>query len=142
MKKSEQKVSVTINATPEKVWEVVGAVKGVDKWLAPIEACRLDGDKRYCTAEGKEFEEDILKVDHEKREFHYAIPKQHLIPVQNIFGIMKVRGSEDNQSVVDWQWTFDVEEDQEATAKEIFTGMGQMGIKGIEDYITSNISKN
>lgn len=142
MKKSEQKVSVKINVTPETVWEVVGAVKGVDKWLAPIEACRLDGDKRYCTAGGKEFAEDILKVDNDKRELHYAIPQQHLIPVQNILGIMKVRGSEDNQSVVDWHWTFDVEEDQEAAAQEIFTGLGQMGIKGIEDYITSNISKN
>lgn len=142
MKKSEQKVSVKINVTPEKVWEVVSAVKGVDKWLAPIEACRLDGDKRYCTAGGKEFAEDILKVDHDKRELHYAIPQQHLIPVQNIFGIMKVRESENNQSVVDWQWTFDVEEDQEEAAKEIFTGLGQMGIEGIENYLTSNINQN
>lgn len=142
MKKSEQRVSLKINVSSEKVWEVIGAVKGVDKWLAPIEACRLDGDKRYCTAVGKEFAEDILKVDHDNRELHYAIPKQHLIPVQNIFGVMKVRDSENNKSVVDWQWTFDVEEDQETSAKEIFTGLGEMGIKGLEDYIAPNRSNN
>ena len=142
MKKSEQKVSVKINASPEKAWEIIGAGGGVDKWLEPIETCRLEGDKRYCTAGGIEFAEDILKIDHEKKEFHYAIPKQHVIPVQNIIGVMRVHGKEENQSVVDWEWTFDVEEDQEATAKEIFTGLGQMGIKGVENYITSNTSMN
>jgi len=142
MKKSEQKVSVNINVSPEKAWEIIGAVDGVNKWLAPIETCRIEGDKRYCsTGEGR-FEEDILKVDHESRELYYAIPEQNMIPVRNILGMMKVREGDDNNSVVDWQWRFDVEENSEAQAKEMLVGIGQMGIQGIETLIQSGNMDN
>ena len=142
MKKSEQKVSVNINVSPEKAWEIIGAVDGVDKWLAPIETCRIEGDKRYCSTEEGGFEEDILKVDHENRELYYAIPEQNMIPVRNILGMMKVREGDDNNSVVDWQWRFDVEENSEAQAKEMLAGIGQMGIQGIETLIQSGNMDN
>ena len=138
MKKSDHKVSVNINVSPEKAWEIIGAVDGVDKWLAPIETCRIEGNKRYCTTGEGGFEEDILKVDHENKELHYAIPEQNMIPVSNILGMMKVRQSNDNNAVVDWQWKFDVEENSEAEAKEMLSGIGQVGIQGIESLILSN----
>lgn len=142
MKKSEHKVSVKINVSPEKAWEIIGAVDGVDKWLAPIETCRVEGEKRYCTTEEGGFEENILKVDNEKKELHYDIPEQSMIPVSNILGMMKVMNSDDNTAVVNWQWTFDVEETSEAQAKEMLTGIGEMGIKGIESLICSRRSDN
>ncbi|MBI3587463.1 MAG: SRPBCC family protein [Ignavibacteriales bacterium] len=138
MKKSEQTVSIPINVTPEAAWNVIGAVGGVDKWFAPvIRTCRVDGNKRHCTTDAGGFTEDILKVDHVNREFHYAIPEQNMVPVKNIVGMMKVWQGENGMAVIDWHWKFDVEEETEAQAKEMLAGAGQMGISGIEKLILS-----
>ena len=135
MKNSNFKIAQTINVSPEEAWKVIGAVKGVDQWLAPITACRVEGDKRYCTTEAGEFSEDILKVDHENRVFQYAIPSQNMIPVQNILGEMKVSQTQDGKATVNWSWSFEVLDENEAQAKEALGMVGGMGIKGIESLI-------
>jgi Polyketide cyclase / dehydrase and lipid transport len=134
MKKSEHKISVAIDVSAEKAWEIVGAVDGVDKWLAPINTCRVEGDKRFCSTDDGAFTEDILKVDDYNRELHYAIPQQNMMPISNILGMMKVRENND-KAIIDWQWEFDVEENTEEQAREMLSGVGQMGIKGIESLI-------
>lgn len=132
---------MAINATPEAAWKVIGAVTGVDQWLAPvITACRVEGNKRFCTTETGEFSEDILKVDHRQCELHYAIPQQHFLPVKNIVGVMKVRARDDNQALIEWSWTFEVEPHREAEAKEMLAATGALGIQGIENLVLSKIS--
>ncbi len=138
MKKTSEKVTVEVNAPAEKVWEIIGAVGGVDKWFAPvIQSCRVEGSKRICGTEAGEFTEDIKKVDHENKIFQYAIPEQNMIPVKNIFGTMKVNDVGNGKSSVEWSATFDVEENKEAQAKEMFRGAWTMGINGIEKLIHS-----
>ncbi len=133
MKKSNHRIVKSIDVTPDQAWKIIGAVDGVDQWLAPITACRVEGNQRICnTAEG-EFTEDILNVDHENRVLHYAIPKQHMIPVENIVGNMKVISGSNTK--VEWSWEFDVEESKEAEAREILATVGNMGISGIEELI-------
>ncbi len=134
MKKSNHKISATIDVTPTEAWQIIGAVGGVDKWLAPIQACRVEGDKRFCTTEDGEFSEDILKVDHENKVLEYLIPSQNMLPVENIQGRMQVTASE-GKAVVEWAWAFDVEETNEAGAKEMLSMVGNMGITGIESLI-------
>lgn len=135
MKKSNHKIALTIDASPEEAWNVIGAVKGVDQWLAPITACRVEGNKRYCTTEAGEFSEDILKVDHNNRVFQYAIPEQNMVPVENILGEMKVLQADNGNATIEWSWNFDVEDQNEAPAKEAFSMVGNMGLKGIEALI-------
>lgn len=140
MKRSEQVVELTIDASPEAAWNVIGAVTGVEKWLgAMIKDSRLEGHKhRVCTFEGGEFVEDILKIDHENMEFKYGIPQQPMMPVENIIGTMQVKQGTNKQSVIRWHWAFDVaNETNEAQAKEMLAGAGNMGIKGIETLIAS-----
>lgn len=134
MKKSNHKVSQTIDVSPSAAWQIIGAVEGVDKWLMPIQACRVEGGKRYCTTEKGEFAEDILKIDHENYIFKYRIPSQNMMPIENILGQMSVN-SAGGKAVVEWAWEFDVEEATEATAKEMLTMIGNMGIEGIESLI-------
>ena len=136
MIKSEQKVTIEINAAPEAAWEIIGAVTGVDQWLAPmITSCRVEGQKRYCGTEGGEFEEDILKIDHENRTFKYGIPQQHLMPAENIIGTMKVLEGHDNNAIIEWHWNFDVAAENELAVKEGLAGAGEMGIRGIEQLL-------
>ncbi|MEM6630333.1 MAG: SRPBCC family protein [Bacteroidota bacterium] len=135
---SHHKVSLNIDVTPESAWEIIGGVSGVDNWLAPISACRVEGSKRYCTAEGKEFSEDILSVDHEHKVLRYAIPEQHLLPVQEIIGEMNVRKTGTGTAIVDWEWEFQVEPANESEAKEQLDMIGKMGIQGIEALIKNS----
>lgn len=136
MKKSNEKVTVEVNASAEKVWKIIGAVDGVDKWFAPvIKTCKVDGDKRYCTTDAGPLNEDILEVNHQSKIFRYGIPEQNMIPVKNILGTMKVNDLGNGKSSVEWSATFDVEEDKEAEAKEMFRGAWTMGINGIEKLI-------
>ncbi|MBI3195637.1 MAG: SRPBCC family protein [Ignavibacteriae bacterium] len=139
MKKSDEKVTVAVNASAEKVWKIIGAVDGVDKWFAPvIQSCRVEGNKRICGTEAGEFTENIEKVDYQNRIFQYSIPEQNMIPVKNIFGTMKVNNLGNGKSSVEWSATFDVEENKETEAKEMFKGSWTMGIKGIETYVLNN----
>ncbi len=139
MKKSNQKISMEIDVTPEAAWKIIGAVTGVDKWLAPVTACRVEGNERFCSTEEGEFKEDILKVDHNSREFLYAIPVQHMIPVSNINGKMAVKNSTNSTAIVEWEWSFDVEDENEQIAKDAFSMIGNAGIKGIEELIKSEV---
>ena len=137
MKNSNHKVALTIQASPEATWDVIGAVNGVNNWLAPITACRVEGNKRFCSTEEGEFSEDILKVDHENKVLKYSIPVQHMIPVQNIIGEMRVLATDEGTATVEWTWNFEVEATKEAEAKETLTMVGSMGINGIEAYINN-----
>ena len=138
MKKSNEKVTVEVNAPAEKVWGIIGAVGGVDKWFAPvIKTCRVDGDKRYCTTDAGPLNEDILEVNHQSKIFRYGIPEQNMIPVKNILGTMRVNDLGNGKSSVEWSATFDVEENKEAQAKEMFRGAWTMGINGIEKLINN-----
>ena len=139
MKKSKHEISMTLKATPEDAWSVIGKVSGVDQWLGPITACRVEGDKRYCTTENGEFSEDILEVDHEQMRLRYAIPAQNMLPVENILGEMKV-DNEQGLAQVSWSWEFDTTEANEAEAKEMLTGIGTMGLNGIENLLSETAS--
>ena len=136
MKKSKKTVSKTISVSPEAAWQVIGAVSGVDKWFAPlIQTCKVEGDKRYCTTEGGLLEEDVLEVNHEDRIFRYGIPEQPIMPVENIFGTMKVLEAGNNQATIEWTAEFEVQPEKEAEAKQMFEEAYGMGIQGIENYI-------
>ena len=133
MKKSNHKVSLAIEGSADDAWKIISEVSGVEQWLAPITSCRIEGNKRICGTEEGEFEEDILEVNDSSKTLKYAIPKQHLIPIGYVEGTMRVIN--DGNTQIEWSWEFDVEEIKEAEAKEMLTGVGTMGIQGIEALI-------
>jgi len=138
MKKSEQEVTITINVTPEQAWEVIGSVKNVDKWFPEmITSCRIEGTTRICGTEQGNLIEEILKVDHENKEFKYAITEQPIIPnIHNIIGNAKVMSGGNGKAVINWRWEFEFENtESEKQAKETFAGAGNMAIKGLETYL-------
>lgn len=138
-KASQEKVSLTINVDPQAAWDVIGAVGGVDKWFAPlIQSCRVEGNKRYCTTEAGMLDEDILEVNHRDRVFRYAIPKQSLIPCDNILGTIRITEARAGRTQIEWSATFDVLPEKEEEAKQIFAQAWTMGIMGLEQYITKS----
>ncbi len=132
MKKSNQTIEIPVDISADAAWAIIGKVSGVDQWLAPITSCRVEGNQRICGTEEGEFKEDILQVNNEKMLLEYLIPKQHMLPVENIHGTMQVL-SKNNQVAIKWSWDFEVAEENEEAAKEALAQVGGMGIQGIQD---------
>ena len=136
MIKSEQKVRIDIESPANEVWDIISALTGVENWLAPmITGSRLEGDKRVCSTENGEFQEDILEVNHATKTFRYNIPQQHLMPAENILGMMQVLEGTNGGSAVAWSWTFDVDKDNEEQVKGMLAHVGEAGIKGIDALV-------
>ena len=138
--KSGEILVVTTNISAAKVWEVIGAVGGVDKWFAAaIKSCSVKGDKRTCGIEGgKTFDETIELVDHKNRIFRYSIPTQPMMPMQNLSATMQVLEDKNGNGIVVWSGSFDVEVEMEVKVKEMLKGAWAMGVKGIETYVLNN----
>ncbi|RNC86923.1 MAG: SRPBCC family protein [Winogradskyella sp.] len=134
MKKSNHRVEVKIDANPDIVWDIVGSGTDVDKWLPVITSCKVEGNKRYCATADGNFEEDILEVDQVNKIFSYFIPRQHLLPIKDIHGIMQVKTVDADTTIVSWSWTYLVEDTDDLKVREALNGLGEMGIKGIETF--------
>ena len=132
-----ESVIMTLSAPADKVWDVISAGDGVDKWFPSLIAtCRVEDGKRYCTTtDGAALEEDIIEVNHEAKTFKYGIPSQSMLPVENILGTMKVTVAENGNALVEWSGTFDVASEDEQTAREAFKGLWQMGLNDLENYV-------
>lgn len=130
-------ISHQINVTPEQAWKIIGAVGGVDKWFnSMIKSCRIEDGKRFCeTADGIKLEEHILEVNHETRTFRFGIPKQDLLPVENIVEVMQVKEGEAGKTRVNWSATFEATEDNARVASDAFKNLWIAGLNEMEAYI-------
>ena len=123
---SRQKVveKIVINASPDKVWKVVGDFSGLDKWLPPVHSLKMEGDDKRVLTIGKEggptITEKLLKADDEKMMMKYRIvdmsvvgQEEHLgksydvptLPVHNYLSIITVKPV-DGGSEVTWMGKF------------------------------------
>ena len=139
MKTVEEKITHSLNVSPEQAWKVIGSVGGVDQWFGSmIKSCQVDGDKRYCeTTNGDQLEENILEVNHETRTFRFGIPKQDMLPVEDIKETMQVRDGENGKTVVEWSASFLTTDENAPIAKEAFRNLWKMGLNEMESYITN-----
>ncbi len=138
MIKTEQQVTMTIDVSQEGAWSVIGSGKDVHKWFPEmIRTCELKGNTRVCGTDHGDIIEEVLKIDNENKEFKYAFIEQNMVPdIHNLVGTMKVLSNEEEQTMINWKWTFDAKDaDVASQAKEAFKGAGTMGIKGLEGYV-------
>lgn len=69
---------ISIDASPEAAWGVLGDLTATTAWIPGIVSARLEGNKRLClTAEGQEIREEIRDYSPEKRSYRYI---QHQVP--------------------------------------------------------------
>ncbi len=139
MKQTNHTIQVTINANPDAIWDIISSGTDVDKWLAPIVSCRVEGHSRYCaTAEGV-LEEHLNEVDHENKIFSYSILKQQMLPIEDIQGSMKVDSVRPDVTNVTWSWDYKVSQENSEIARQGLTQVGTMGIHGLRDYANAMV---
>lgn len=140
MQTFKEKISRQLNASPEKVWEVIGAIDGVDKWFSSmITSCEVKDGKRHClTVEGIPLVEDIIEVNHETKTFQFGIPSQDMLPATEIIETMTVLDDGKGNAIVEWSGEFKASPENGATVQEAFRNLWNMGLEEMEKFITKN----
>jgi hypothetical protein len=96
---------IEVNADAGEAWKRVADAGGVDKLVGMITACRLEGDRRYCTmADGSKVVERVISIDHPNMRLAYTITEGP-IPLEYHSASMQVHGSDKGTRLV-WTWDF------------------------------------
>lgn len=94
-----------LNASPEKVWAIVGDLTGCSKWIPGITSAVMNGKNRTCTtADGQQIKEVIADYSDENRLFSYS-QIQVPLPIKDSKGTFKVE-SDGNGSLIIWNVEF------------------------------------
>ena len=126
--------SVTVTASPEQVWEVIGPFCAIGDWYPGITSCEeetRDGTtyRQLTTADGGHFLEKMLQHDDGGMSYSYAIEEGSL-PVADYSSTMSVTESA-GETVITWQSTFQPDGASEAEAVEVVTGVFDGGLEAL-----------
>lgn len=92
--------TISIAASPEAVWEVLGDLAATREWLAGTVAARIEGSIRICeTADGGEVREEISEYSPERRAYRYR-HVQVPLPVRSSTGSFAVEPAAGDGAVV------------------------------------------
>lgn len=98
--------SIEIDASPERVWAVLGDLGSVDRWIPGVVSVAVAGHQRVCTFEdGHTQTEQILDYSTTDRSFRYRIDGAPL-PVTDNVGSFAVLSTE-QASLVTWESSFE-----------------------------------
>jgi carbon monoxide dehydrogenase subunit G len=97
---------VTVDASPDAAWGVVGDLAGVDAWIPGVVKAEVADGRRICTlANGDEIHEAITSYSAENRSYSYE-QTRHPMPLDSSTGTFTVYPHGDGARIV---WHADVE---------------------------------
>ena len=97
--------TVDIDASPERVWEVLGDIGSVDRWIPGVTSVTVAGMARVCGFEdGHSQNEQILDYSPETRSYRYLI-EGALLPIADNTGAFTVEAADGRARVV-WESSF------------------------------------
>jgi carbon monoxide dehydrogenase subunit G len=97
--------TIDIAATPDQVWQVLGDVTSVDRWIPGVTAVSRTDTGRVCTfADGHVQDEQILDYSPQTRSYRYVIDGAPL-PARDNVGGFAVEDADGNARVV-WESSF------------------------------------
>jgi carbon monoxide dehydrogenase subunit G len=104
---AEGAVDVTVGATPEEVWKVVGDFAGVKGFFPGIDSFRMEGDDRIIGMFGMEIRERLLSRDDATRTISYSVVEG--VPLDSHKAIITVEPDGEGSKVT---WAYDVTPDE------------------------------
>lgn len=133
---AQAKVTKTIDAPADRVWETVRAFSGLERYFTIFASSTTEGTGVGATRtlhlpDGGQFYERLVSLDDESRTLTYAALRSPL-PIENYIGTVTVADAGDGRSQVSWSASFDVSADQEAAMVQMFNGAYAGGIDGLE----------
>jgi len=146
---SRQKVTETveINASPDKVWKVIGNFQDMSWHPAVAKTEGKGGNEVNATRtltlkSGGTIDEQLIKYDPDKKTYKYEIKNVDVkvLPVKNYSSILSVKG-EGDKSTVEWRGAFyrgymnndPPPELSDEAAKKAVTGVYRAGLDGLKE---------
>ncbi|MDZ7691951.1 MAG: SRPBCC family protein [Balneolaceae bacterium] len=130
------KVTGTINAPAEDVWELVSNFNGLDQFVEAIANCSTEGAgigaiRTLTLQDGGKVKEKLESQDADNKVLTYSIVESPM-PIQNYTGTLQVNELEDGKSEFIWSSTFEAAEGKEDEMKEALEGLYSLGVEGLK----------
>ncbi|GHJ37112.1 SRPBCC family protein [Streptomyces sp. TS71-3] len=132
-------VSRVVQASPERVWQLVGGFHALPDWLpyipqsTPREGGRV---RRLRNSDGGTIVERMVEFNDQERHYSYAIVEAPF-PVSGYLATLRVyavRGEEGAAEVV-WSGRFTPEGASEAEVVDLFTGIFSDGLDALDEAV-------
>jgi polyketide cyclase/dehydrase/lipid transport protein len=128
---------ITVNASPETTWKMIGDFNHLDVWHPVVVASELtqgsnDTVRVLTLGNGAAITEKLLS--HSDNSYSYEITESPL-PVSGYVSEISVSGTEDGKSVVRWTSSFDAKkgfEDEEAV--NTISGVYDAGLSSLQKH--------
>ena len=130
-------MSQELQASAEKVWELIGGFNSLPTWHPAVEKSRIEGEGRgqvrtLDLAGGATIRERLDRADENARSYTYSILESPL-PVADYVATISVREAGDGVCVVEWSSEFAPDGLPEAAAVEIIESVYQAGFVGLTE---------
>ncbi|WP_020206681.1 MULTISPECIES: SRPBCC family protein [Cupriavidus] len=126
--------TITIPASPERVWQLIGGFNALPDWLPYIPSSELSEGgrvRRLATPGGDVIVERLLAFDEANRSYSYAILEAPF-PVTGYRSTLQVRPAGDGQGArVDWSGEFTPAGVGDAEAERLFEGIYRDGLQAL-----------
>jgi carbon monoxide dehydrogenase subunit G len=129
------KVTDRIEASADRVWELVRDFGGIQRWAAGIESVSVSGEGvgavRTITMGTLSLQERLEALDDRSRTLSYSIVGDHPLPFGDY--LATIRLAEDGDGCqVDWSSTFTPRAGADAQAAGMVEGIYRGGIAGLK----------
>lgn len=134
---AEVTVSERVEASADRVWELLGDFGGVVRWGGPaLQSCTVEGEgvgaiRRITGPGGMQIVERLEARDDTARSLSYAIVEKSPIPIRDYLATVTVTEEGPHACRVEWRGTFQPDgappETGEAILRQVYTG----GIEGV-----------
>jgi carbon monoxide dehydrogenase subunit G len=132
------KKEITINAAPDKIWEIAGVFETIHEWHPAAESVEMvEGEeepRRLITlADGSIVDERLVSLDDVKCSQTYTILESP-IPLTNYFATISVQ-PEGTGSRVTWSANYDPNPGEDAACVEIVSGIFESGLEALKQQL-------
>jgi mxaD protein len=101
-------VAIDIATDPDAVWALVGDFGTLDRWMAGVDACTLDGDVRTVQTMGMTIRERLTARDDADRSITYSIVDG--APCEAHSATVRVTDGPDDGAHVTWEVSIEPDE--------------------------------
>lgn len=132
---------VTVNASPETTWKMIGDFNHLDVWHPVVVASTIEkgtsdvvGAERLLTlGNGANITEELVKNDAAAHSYTYAIVKSPL-PVSDYVSTISATAGPEGKTVVTWSSSFDANGATDEEAEKTIAGIYDAGLSNLDKH--------
>jgi hypothetical protein len=130
------KVVDSVEASADRVWDLLRDFGGLDRFAAGIEDCQVEGEgvgavRTLSMPGGLKLQERLEAFDDAGRSLSYAIIGEHPLPLDDYLSTVRVVEESDGRCTIEWSSEFQPKGPEDA-ARTMVEGIYRGGIKGIK----------